>query len=153
MTERSPGKDGTIHAGSRTPGLTDTDYERILTAGAEIIAADAKGIVERTAKRKTGRLKRSITYQLSLALSSPKTTMGWVEHPLGKTSTYVDGQGRSRKVETVADYARILEYSDKRQLRHMEAARDLCENAALDAMEREADAAMARLADAYEQTI
>lgn len=140
-----------VSPGLRKAQLTDKDYERILTAGAEVIAAEARSIVERTAKRKTGRLQSSITYRLSPALTSPKATMGWDEQPLGSTSTYVDGQGRSRKVETVADYARILEYSDRRQLRHMEAARDLCEDAALDAMEREADAAMGRLADAFEQ--
>lgn len=140
-----------LSPGLRKAQLTDKDYERILTAGAEVIAAEARSIVERTAKRRTGRLQSSITYRLSPALASPKATMGWEEQPLGSTSTYVDGQGRSRKVETVADYARILEYSDRRQLRHMEAARDLCEAAALDAMEREADAAMGRLADAFEQ--
>lgn len=80
--------------------------------------------------------------------------MGWEKAPImdkkgrKKTSTYVDRSGRRRKVTTVADYGRILEYSQRRQLRHMEEGRDLAEGKALSVMEAMCDALLDKAVEA-----
>lgn len=48
-------------------------------------------------------------------------------------------------METVADYAGILEYSPKRQLRHMEEGFAQAEAAALDVLEKAVDAAIDKI--------
>lgn len=142
-----------LFAGKRKASLTSEDYEKILTTGAGMIQKGAQSIVARRARKRTGKLEQAISFTLYPSIRCPMAILGWREDALSKSkkSSYVDGRGRKREVATVADYARILEYSDKRQLRHMEAAQAMCESAALDAMEKEADALMGRLADAFEQ--
>lgn len=98
-----------------------------LESGGAIIQNAVKTEVGKAKTHPRGQLAESISLQPA-AGGDAAVTIGWETNPMrGKgggrrqrSSGYTDASGRHRKVSTVADYARILEYSAKRQLRHME---------------------------------
>lgn len=69
-------------------------------------------------------------------------------HTYTGRSSYVDRRGRRRYVRTVADYGRILEYSQRRQLRHMEQGFIDAEEAATSKMEAMCDALLDKAVEA-----
>ncbi len=73
---------------------------------------------------------------------------GWEQKAVSrKKSKYRDGNGRRRSVNTVADYAAILEYSAKRKLRHLEEGFDNGKDAAMERLGALLDAEIARLSE------
>lgn len=137
-----------ISAATGGATLTSGDIEAVLQAGVDIVKASVQDTVRNTARNPTGLLERSITAKIYPRVAGGKAVMGWDETPIpgNRKRGYVDGGGRARKVDTVDDYARILEYSERRQLRHMEVGYDAVSDIAEKRMEETADALLARLA-------
>lgn len=110
-----------------------------LERGGEIVQKSVQEQVNRKAKsHPRGQLAESISLRRSRGAVA--VTVGWEQTPMrgrngkqAKPSGYTDVNGRYRKVTTVADYGRILEFSESRQLRHMEEG----EEAAHEETERE----------------
>ena len=123
----------------------------VLEEGAKIVQESVRRIVSNTAQNPSGALEKAITFETQP--SQKRAVMGWEKSPIKdakgrrKRSSYVDSSGRRRKVTTVADYGRILEYSQRRQLRHMEVGFELAEEKALERMEEMSDKLMQKAAD------
>ncbi|MBQ8313688.1 MAG: hypothetical protein IJ438_01145 [Clostridia bacterium] len=136
--------------GAATDGavLTPADIATVLQAGVDAVIDGVQSVVRTTAENPTGQLEKSITAQIYPRVSGGKAVMGWDEAPIpqNRKRGYVDGRGRARKVDTVDDYARILEYSERRQLRHMEVGYDAVSDIAEKRMEEAADALLAKMA-------
>jgi len=136
--------------GAATGGavLTTADIATVLQAGVDVVQVAVQGMVNAHAQNPTGMLEGSITARVEPGVSGGRAVMGWDETPIpGKRKAgYVDGKGRARKVDSVDDYARILEYSERRQLRHMEVGYDAVSDIAEARMEEKADALLARMA-------
>lgn len=106
-----------------------------LEAGGAMVQESVQRQVEAKAKSHPRRqLAESITMQRS-PRGDTAVTVGWESTPMrekpsrrrygpSRASGFTDVNGRYRKVTTVADYGRILEYSESRQLRHMEPGTD-----------------------------
>lgn len=129
--------------------LRPEDIAEVLQAGVDVVQLAVRGTVNANAQNPTGMLEDSITAKVYPKVAGGKAVMGWNETPLpdyhGRRG-YVDGKGTAREVNSVDDYARILEYSERRQLRHMEVGYDAVSDIAEKRMEEKADALMARLA-------
>lgn len=97
-----------------------------LERGGEMVQQSVQEQVNAKAKsHPRGQLAESISLRRSRGAVA--VTVGWEQTPMkglrggpAKSSGYMDVNGRYRKVTTVADYGRILEFSQSRQLRHME---------------------------------
>lgn len=130
--------------------------ESILKEGAGIIQSEVQLMVRTRARyqkaKRTGQLEASITYELHPERG--EAALGWKKIPISdgkggrRVSGYTDVRGRRRKITTVADYGRLLEYSQRRQLRHMEEGFIDAEDRAVAAMEAMADSLLERAADA-----
>lgn len=106
-----------------------------LEAGGAMVQESVQRQVSGKAKsHPRGQLSESITVQRS-PTKDAEVTVGWETTPMrdkpsrrrngpSRASGFTDVNGRYRKVTTVADYGRILEYSESRQLRHMEPGTD-----------------------------
>lgn len=129
--------------------MTAEDIRSVLQDGVDVVQVAVQGMVSANAKHPTGLLEGSITAYINPKVKSGQAVMGWDETPLpdyhGRRG-YVDGKGAAREVDSVDDYARILEYSEKRQLRHMEVGYDAVSDIAEQRMEEKADALLARMA-------
>lgn len=141
--------DKEIDAATGGAALTPADITEVLLAGVDVVLMAVQGTVSATAQNPTGLLESSITAQIYPRVQNGKAVMGWDEKPLpdyhGRKG-YADGRGRAREVDSVDDYARILEYSDRRQLRHMEVGYDAVCDIAEKRMEEKADELLARMA-------
>lgn len=132
--------------------LTGEKLAPVLEAGAKIVQEAIQRQVSTKAKRATGQLEASISYEIHA--DTGRAPMGWQQNPIRgkggtrKRSSFVDRRGRSRKVSTVADYGRILEYSERRQLRHMEQGFIDAEEAATSKMEAMCDALLDQAVEA-----
>lgn len=97
-----------------------------LERGGEMVQRSVQEQVNTKARsHPRGQLTESISLRRSHRAMA--VTVGWEQTPMkglrggpAKPSGYTDVNGRYRKVTTVADYGRILEFSESRQLRHME---------------------------------
>lgn len=121
--------------------------EAALEQAGQVVTAEAKGLVSQKARRHPrGQLAEAVTTDRpTVGPEYASVRFGWKETALrGKVGSgqWIDGRGYKRKMKTVDDYARILEYSDKRQLRHMEEGLDRSETRALDVLEKAVDAAI-----------
>ena len=136
--------------GAATGGavLTPADIATVLQAGVDAVIDGVQSVVRTTAKNPTGQLEKSITVEYHPYAERPYAQLGWDEKPIpnNRKRGYVDGRGREREVDTVDDYARILEYSERRQLRHMEVGYDAVSDIAEKRMEEAADALLAKMA-------
>lgn len=106
-----------------------------LEAGGAMVQESVQRQVSGKAKsHPRGQLSESITVQRS-PTEDAAVTVGWETTPMrdkpsrrrrgrSRASGFTDVNGRYRKVTTVADYGRILEYSESRRLRHMEPGTD-----------------------------
>lgn len=125
--------------------LDPSALQGVAEAGAKVVADKAAGIVQTTAKHPTGTLAGAIGYRGWSDASGAGAMIGWEQksirrsHGVGGRHSYRDRSGRGRSVNTVADYAGILEHSARRQLRHMDPAWEQAEAEALDAMESRLD--------------
>ena len=118
-----------------------------LEQAGQVVTTEAKALVSQKAKRHPrGQLAEAVTTaKPTVGELYAQVKFGWKMTAIrGKVGSgqYTDGRGYKRKVETVDDYARILEYSGKRQLRHMEEGLDRSETRALDVLEKAVDAAI-----------
>ena len=139
-----------VDYGSQT--LTGAAQEEVLEAGAKIVQEHVRRRISENAKHATGQLEAAISYEIHP--DTGRAPMGWEKNPIRdkggkeKVSSYVDYNGRRRKVKTVADYGRILEYSQRRQLRHMEQGFIDAEEAATSKMEAMCDALLDKAVEA-----
>lgn len=106
---------------------------------AERLATAARGEVSARAKRRTGVLEKSISTMSYSGLYGVGAYTGWERTPLKRKSTFQDGSGRIRRVSTAADVGGILEYSQTRQLRHIQPAYDAHADELADQLENEID--------------
>ena len=122
--------------------LSFGEVETVLNAGGDILKEAASTIVQTQAKwhRRGGKLVRAVHTETGTTGTDDVVKLGWKRLGIGATSRYVDAAGKSRKVSTTADYGGILEYSARRQLRHMGPAYEENEDAASEAMEAAMDA-------------
>ena len=133
-------------------GLSGPALAEVLEAGAKIVQEAIQRQVSTKAKRATGQLEASISYEIHA--DTGRAPLGWQQSPIRdkggneKVSSFVDYNGRRRKVKTVADYGRILEYSQRRQLRHMEQGFIDAEEAATSKMEAMCDALLDKAVEA-----
>ena len=127
--------------------LKAADIEDALNAGGDILKDAAANIVQTQAKwhRRGGKLVRAVHTEIGGAGTDSVVKLGWKKIGIGATSKYVDSSGRSRSVSTTADYGGILEYSARRQLRHMGPAYEQNEEAATAAIEASIDGAIDRI--------
>ena len=113
--------------------LTPSQMMSVAEAGAEIVrtAIATQVITKRKSNPGIG-LAESVHYTLGAGATGAVAKMGWKGRSIGKKAgKYKDGRGRTRKAYTTADIGGILEYSAKRQLRHMGPGYDESENDAL----------------------
>ena len=123
-----------------------------LDRAGDMIVQPAKVKVLTQQKSGTGALAASVTANRFVSMrgqSAIGVKFGWKQTPITATykrrigpkavSRYRDGRGHSRQVKSTADYGGILEYSEKRQLRHMECAYDENIDRAMDYLYREID--------------
>lgn len=117
----------------------------VADAGGEVIASKAASIVSTTAKHPTGTLAGAIKFRSWADATGAGALIGWEKvsvkrsHGVRGRHSYRTASGRGRSVNTVADYAGILEYSQRRQLRHMGPAWEQAEEEALNKMESRLD--------------
>ena len=139
-----------IDSGSQA--LTGASLAPVLEAGAKIVQEAIQRQVSTKAKQATGQLEASISYEIHA--DTGRAPLGWKQSPIRgkggvrKRSTYVGRSGKAGKVTTVADYGRILEYSQRRQLRHMEQGFIDAEEAATSKMEAMCDALLDKAVEA-----
>lgn len=101
--------------------------EMVKDAG-QIVVENVRQKVRTRAKRATGKLESAVTMgEPEFDRNAVVVGFGWEAMPVKKrprSAWYRDRRRKSprkyRPVSTVDDYARILEYSPTRQLRHME---------------------------------
>lgn len=110
--------------------LSRADVYQALEAGGEIIQRRVQDKVsQQAATHPRGQLEDAISLRRTPGAAA--VTVGWEETPMRaksgrrvmgprRRSGFTDVNGRHRNVDTVADYGRILEYSETRKLRHME---------------------------------
>lgn len=127
-------------------GQSDEVRQALRNAGQVVVTGQQALVAQRARSHPRGQLKDAVTAtQPYVNDFEAGIKFGWKETAIrGNKSVYVDGRGRRRKVNTVADYAAILEYSSSRQLRHLEEGFDDTEAAALDKLEAAVDAAIAK---------
>lgn len=101
--------------------------EMVKDAG-QIVVENVRQKVRSRAKRATGKLESAVTMNdPEFVNNAVEVGFGWEALPVKKrpkSAFYRDRRRKStqkyRSVSTVDDYARILEYSPTRKLRHME---------------------------------
>lgn len=155
-----------------TAALTPEALAIILCAGGDIVKKGVQDYILRKAKKETGHLRSVITYDtFESGFGRAALVMGWdtsVEDPKRKieievamknskhdrkhkhviSSSYVDVRGKTHYMRTVADYGRILEYSQRRRLRHMSEGFDDVEDKATSVMASMAENMLEKAADA-----
>ena len=118
-----------VTPGERLKGLDerelaqfDQEMRDVADRAARLLAESVRTEVRVKAQHQTGRLEKSISHFSYAGSYGVGAYVGWERIPLGRKSSFKDINGRIRKVNTVADVGRILEYSQTRVLRHMEPA-------------------------------
>lgn len=120
----------------------------IAHAGGDVVCESIADTVRRKAKtHPRGLLENSISQQpLQGFKGTIGVSIGWKETPVKAsyrmTRTGRSGHLRRRKVGTIADIGGILEYSESRQLRHMEEGFDKSSEEAADVMQAAFDKLM-----------
>lgn len=106
--------------------VTPEALAEITARAADKVAAAARTIVQTTAKQRTGALEAAIGHHEYTKAHGSGSYLTWEMIPLKREgrrrksgTTYHDASGRMRKVETVADVGRLLEFSASRKLRHI----------------------------------
>lgn len=106
--------------------VTPEALAEIAARAADKVAAAARGIVQTTAKQRTGALEGAIGHHEYTKAQGSGSYLTWEMVPLKREGrrrmsgrVYRDSSGRTRKVETVADVGRLLEFSASRKLRHI----------------------------------
>ncbi len=116
--------------GKLEASVTSRSYASYVGAGAFV------GWAETKVNRSQGRRAPRGTYVDGKGQTRYTGSGRRVRRDRRTTFAYTDSRGRGRRVDTVADYAGILEYSQSRQLRHIGPAWNANMDAAVDAMER-----------------
>ena len=106
--------------------MTPQALAEIAARAVEKAASEARRIVRTTAKERTGALEEAIGHHEYAKPQSSGSYLSWKLTPRKlegrrrkSSTTYRDAKFRLRKVETVADVGRLLEYSASRKLRHI----------------------------------
>ncbi len=123
---------------------------KALEAGGEIVQKSVQAQVNQKARsHPRGQLAENISLRRSRGAAA--VTVGWEQTPMkglrggpARPSGYTDVNGRHRRVTTVADYGRILEFSQSRQLRHMEAGEEAVHEEAERTIVREIERAIGK---------
>lgn len=115
--------------------VTPEVLAEIAARAADKVAAAARSIVQTTAKQRTGALEAAIGHHEYEKAQSSGSYLTWEMVPLKREgrrrrsgTEYRDSSGRRRKVETVADVGRLLEFSASRKLRHINLGFDRTED-------------------------
>ncbi len=116
--------------GALQSSITSRSYAGVMSAGAYVAWE------ERKVTRSSSKKRNTATYVDDKGVTRYQGSKRRVRKNRRTHFAYTDGRGRGRKVDTVADYGGILEYSESRQLRHIEPAFETSMDAAVDAMER-----------------
>lgn len=115
--------------------VTPDALAAIAARAADKVAAAARNIVQTTAKQRTGALEGAIGHHEYSKAQGSGSYLTWEMVPLKREgrrrrsgTEYRDSSGRRRKVETVADVGRLLEFSASRKLRHINLGFDQTED-------------------------
>ena len=142
----------TVRPGERLKGLNENalaqfgqEMRQVAGRTAERLAEAARAEVRSKARQQTGQLESSINHFSYAGRYGVGAYVGWERTPLKRKGSYEDASGRIRKVSTVADVGRILEYSQTRKLRHIKPAYAAKENELAEHIEHEIDSFLDRI--------